>query len=183
VVENCTGGVEDVAVMGEPSAPAGFSLGDGLLELVEVIISEAIESPAGLDQHPGHDLGRHAGPRPGRVAKSLCPSQEAHDIGAERTGQCLAEDGVQSAVQQVVVPGAQVAVQHQELEERLPVRAAPVALLEQQSSPCLRVGVTGQETPGGPPVILVHHASPPPGQPGEIVGVEVGRFRRQRERR
>ena len=56
---------------------------EALLPDVQKIVAEAIESPAGLDQHPGHDLGRHAGPRPGRVAKSLCPSQEAHDIGAE----------------------------------------------------------------------------------------------------
>ena len=138
-----------MAVVLELPACPRFPLADRLLERGEVGVGQLAQRPPGLDQHPDRDLGGHAGARAHRVAQRFGAGQEPADVADQRTDGGLPQDHGQLAFQQVVVAGPQVAVQHQEVQQRLQVRArAGQPGRQRLGGPVLRVGEAGQEVAG-----------------------------------
>ena len=179
VVDDRAGGVEGVVVVPEGPAQPRFPLGDRLPETVKVGVGQLRQRPPGLDQHADRDFGGHAGAGPHRVAQRLGTGQEALEVWPERAGRRLPQDHGQLAVQQVVIARPQVAVQHQEVQQRLQLRpGARQPRGQRQVRPGLRVGEPGQEAAGAAVEGLVTH--PAGRQPAQVGVVDRGGLRRHR---
>ena len=179
VVDDSAGGVEGVVVVLEGPAQPRFPLGDRLPEAGEVGVGQLREPSPGLDQHADRDFGGHAGAGPHRVAQRLGTGQEAVEVWPERAGRRLPQDHGQLAFQQVVIARLQVAVQHQEVQQRLQVRAGARQPGGQRlRRPGLRVGETSQEAARAGLEGLVAH--PAGGQAGQVGVVDGGGLRRHR---
>ena len=179
VVDHRTGGVKGMVVVLEGTAQPRFPLGDRLPELVKVGAGQLRQCPPGLDQHADRDFGGHAGAGPHRVAQRFGAGQEALEVWPERAGRRLPQDHGQLAVQQVVIARPQVAVQHQEVQQRLQLRAgARQPGRQRQVRPGLRAGEAGQEAAGAAVERLVTHAAGR--QPAPVSVVDRGGLRRHR---
>ena len=179
VVDHRAGGVKGVVVVLEGPAQPRFPLGDRLPELVKVGVGQLAQCPPGLDQHADRDFGGHAGAGPHRVAQRLGAGQEPLEVRAERAGRRLPQDHDQLAFQQVVIARPQVAVQHQEVQQRLQLRAGARQPGRQRlRRPGLRVGEPGQEAAGAAVERLVAHAAGR--QAGQVGVVDRGGLRRHR---
>jgi len=93
-----------MAVVNKRPAMPLFSAAYRCLEVAEVVVCELSERSCRLDQHTDGDLGHHAVSSARRVAESLGGGIEASQILAERGSPPLTDDGVELAVEQVVVP-------------------------------------------------------------------------------
>ena len=179
VVDHRAGGVEGVVVVLEGPAQPRFPLGDRLPETVEVGVGQLGQRPPGLDQHADRDFGGHAGAGPHRVAQRLGAGQEALEVWPERAGRRLPQDRGQLAVQQVVIARPQMAVQHQEVQQRLQLRPGARPAARPAAGPPRPAGrEPGQEAAGAAVEGLVAHAAG--GQPAQVGVVDRGGLRRHR---
>ena len=80
VVDDGSGCVEGMTIVGKRAAVPGFPGPDRLLELAEVVISKENERLRGLDQHASRDLRGHAGAGARRVPERLGTGDEAGEI-------------------------------------------------------------------------------------------------------
>ncbi len=179
VVDHRPGGVERAVIVLQGPAQPCLPRGDCLPELVKVGAGQLGQCPPGLDQHADRDFGGHGGAGTRRVAQRLGTGQEALEVWPQRAGRRLPQDHGQLAVQQVVIARPQVAVQHQEVQQRLQLRpGARQPGGQRLRRPVLRAGEPGQEAAGAAVEALVAH--PAGGQPDPVSVVEGGGLRRHR---
>ena len=179
VVDHRPGGVKRAVIVLQGTAQPCLPLGDCLAELVKVSVGQLAQWPPGLDQHADRDFGGHAGAGSHRVAQRLGAGQEALEVWPERAGRRLPQDHGQLAFQQVVIAGPQMAVQHQEVQQRLQLRAgAGQPGRQRQARPVLRVREPGQEAAGAAVEGVIAHAAGR--QPAPVGVVDRGGLRRHR---
>jgi len=115
MVDDGSGCVEGLTVVIERATVPGFPGADRLLEVAEVVISKENERLHGLDQHAAATCEAMPVRALGEYPSVSAPAMKRARSGPSGLAGASRRIGVELAIEQVVVAGSEVAVQHQEL--------------------------------------------------------------------